>query len=601
MSNEPTNDEITSDHERARRESNATSGTDTDSEDGLEKNRQPALQPITSEPDEESRHSFEQHPTLKRPESRGADRDSFYSIESGVASVTFQNVHHLPGPSAAGSFYAASNNDNSLVSGSSRPQHTQGTISSVKIISPEEIFKENSFTYTTDDNRSPTSETPPHRQAWRNVASSGVGASGDGGSNTSLPHKSGEPIISNTRLSTNDTRMIMNISTEAGPTQPVGSKGKRVSIANSTTSINEKNLKLVQKLDEANQNAADSGSASKKVVVGVNEEDEEAYPANHSTPPFARRPSVADAMNRYANIENAQGFVGAAALAFASLPTPGTLLRRGSDKLDEEFRKFTEHYEAHPTPAADVIFQRGHTRMQIFRHRMTLFGYLLREYLKLGLQSISTIKGFFVFVYFLLVIAFGGMLFLLLLNAAPAMSREWGPDDKVHSPRQIWIEIDSQILNALFCITGLGLFPIRCRDLYLWIRGRYLGDIYCNAKILKIHSSWFWAGFTSDWKLLLVIVLYILNSVFQVLLCFVMWHYNRFTRPSWTTGVLIAASFTCVIIAGIVMFVEARRIKTFLFQTGRERTPGLSFGASSQDVDKENAMGPVLAAAPQRE
>lgn len=65
--------------------------------------------------------------------------------------------------------------------------------------------------------------------------------------------------------------------------------------------------------------------------------------------------------------------------------------------------------------------------------------------------------GFFVVLYGLLVVAFGGMLFLLLCNAAPAMCN---PDcNDINSPRRIWVEYDSQIVNALFCVTGFGKFP----------------------------------------------------------------------------------------------------------------------------------------------
>ena len=63
--------------------------------------------------------------------------------------------------------------------------------------------------------------------------------------------------------------------------------------------------------------------------------------------------------------------------------------------------------------------------------------------------------GFFVVLYGLLVVAFGGMLFLLLCNAAPAMCN---PDcNDINSPRRIWVEYDSQIVNALFCVTGFGM------------------------------------------------------------------------------------------------------------------------------------------------
>lgn len=90
--------------------------------------------------------------------------------------------------------------------------------------------------------------------------------------------------------------------------------------------------------------------------------------------------------------------------------------------------------------------------------------------LAIGLRSFAkwvlTIPGFLITVYGLNVVAWGGMLFLLLCNAAPAMCRPTCND--INSPRRIWIEIDSQILNALFCVTGFGLAPWRFRDLY-WL------------------------------------------------------------------------------------------------------------------------------------
>lgn len=58
------------------------------------------------------------------------------------------------------------------------------------------------------------------------------------------------------------------------------------------------------------------------------------------------------------------------------------------------------------------------------------------------------------------------MLFLLLCNASPAMCVPTCND--LYSPRRVWIEIDSQILNALFCVTGFGLIPWRFRDWWWW-------------------------------------------------------------------------------------------------------------------------------------
>ena len=62
--------------------------------------------------------------------------------------------------------------------------------------------------------------------------------------------------------------------------------------------------------------------------------------------------------------------------------------------------------------------------------------------------------GFIITIYCLNIVAWGGMLFLLLCGAAPEMC--WAPIgngeyvrncNHIDSPRRIWIEIDSQILD----------------------------------------------------------------------------------------------------------------------------------------------------------
>jgi hypothetical protein len=67
---------------------------------------------------------------------------------------------------------------------------------------------------------------------------------------------------------------------------------------------------------------------------------------------------------------------------------------------------------------------------------------------------VLTPVGFLITLYCCNVVAWGGMLFLLLCNASKSMCRPTCND--INSPRRIWIEIDSQILNALFCVTGFG-------------------------------------------------------------------------------------------------------------------------------------------------
>lgn len=104
-------------------------------------------------------------------------------------------------------------------------------------------------------------------------------------------------------------------------------------------------------------------------------------------------------------------------------------------------------------------------------------------------RFVMTPSGFLITAYCLNVVAWGGMLFLLLVNAAPAMCRP--SCDHIDSPRRKWIEIDSQILNALFCVTGFGLIPWRFRDLYHLLRWRVLKQ-YDGLRVLAgIHRGWF--------------------------------------------------------------------------------------------------------------
>lgn len=105
------------------------------------------------------------------------------------------------------------------------------------------------------------------------------------------------------------------------------------------------------------------------------------------------------------------------------------------------------------------------------------------------------------------VVAWGGMLFLLLVEAAPAMCHPTCND--LYSARRIWVEIDSQILNALFCVTGLGLLPWRLRDTWLIVRGNW-------AKLSVIHAGWYIDGVTKRALMWWVVMLFLQNSIWQI-------------------------------------------------------------------------------------
>lgn len=171
-------------------------------------------------------------------------------------------------------------------------------------------------------------------------------------------------------------------------------------------------------------------------------------------------------------------------------------------------------------------------------------------------------------------------MFLLMCNATPAMCH---PDcNSFNSSRRIWIEIDSQILNALFCVTGFGLAPWRLRDLYYWCSWRLSSSENVNWKGLNtladIHANWFVRGThtnllptrtddqpirrsTPSWKMDMVVWGNILNTIFQTCLATCMWAMNRSNRPPWTTGLFVGLACVAAGIPGIIMWLEKRNMK----------------------------------------
>lgn len=245
--------------------------------------------------------------------------------------------------------------------------------------------------------------------------------------------------------------------------------------------------------------------------------------------------------------------------------------------------------------------------------------------------------GFFWTIYGLNVVAWGGMLFLLLCGAAPEMC--WAPIgngeyvrdcNHIDSPRRVWLEIDSQILTGLFCVTGFGLLPWRARDMYFLLRWRlcsekkhgYHKKMYGLRRLAGYYRSWLrlpgsetldqltlteylkQSGLdpqthnnsdstsstteegttdprfplpltktpnppltgirsppTTLWKVDFYIWCNMLNTFFQASLCGIMWGMNRYVRPSWTTGFLIACACVIAGVGGIVAFKEGKKVK----------------------------------------
>lgn len=234
------------------------------------------------------------------------------------------------------------------------------------------------------------------------------------------------------------------------------------------------------------------------------------------------------------------------------------------------------------------------------------------EAAKIGFKAFCryaiTIQGFLVVIYCLNVVAWGGMLFLLLVGGGnqymcyPEHLHGIKDCSDLQSPRRIWLEIDSQILNALFCVTGLGLIPWRFRDLYYLLKWRLFHQASGLRRLGGIHNGWFrmpgshelplWSPKTDEfedlndpaiplptskippepltgirapdtktWKLDFVIWAFVLNTFLQCVLCGFMWGYNRFDRPSWATGTFIALACVVAGLGGFMTFNEAKKVK----------------------------------------
>lgn len=212
------------------------------------------------------------------------------------------------------------------------------------------------------------------------------------------------------------------------------------------------------------------------------------------------------------------------------------------------------------------------------------------------------------------------MIFFVLLKAAPAMCHPSCEAD--NSARQIWIEIDSQILNALFCVTGFGLIPWRFRDFYYLMRWRLFKDQASHRRLAGLYRGWYRLPgseqlpedigpppvytkkhpqttespppFTPEeiaqleenpaiplpatsmpeppltgvraqpsrsWALDFVIWMYMWNTILQCFLAGFMWGYNRFNRPSWAVGLFITLGCLTGIFAGVLVFVEGSKVK----------------------------------------
>lgn len=207
---------------------------------------------------------------------------------------------------------------------------------------------------------------------------------------------------------------------------------------------------------------------------------------------------------------------------------------------------------------------------------------MLPQSLKVGDLSQYALSPWKVFItlYALNVVAWGGMLFLLLCNAAPAMCH---PDcGSLNSSRRVWIDVDSRILTTMLAAPAFIFSFERLQNLLYILRYRVQGDHASLLELAAAYNAWFCigvpvccksverAGFVSGssvqystalWKLDCVSWALFTNTIAYAVLMIFMWCFNRFDRPIWSGPCLVGIAFICMITARLIQIFEKRHWK----------------------------------------
>ncbi|GLB33910.1 putative RNA pol II promoter Fmp27 protein [Lyophyllum shimeji] len=213
------------------------------------------------------------------------------------------------------------------------------------------------------------------------------------------------------------------------------------------------------------------------------------------------------------------------------------------------------------------------------------------SFLKTPMGVITAIYGFLVVFWGAAIVLFVGKLINL------------------HNPNTqgFWVEVSSQVENALFTVTGIGLIPYRVLDTYriywIWHYKRKTRKLRKKAGIPQLFDeddlpdpkydpnyvhvltekdekflhrqqrkfqysqTWYRPHGTETHRAfpintaLLICLLNDGNSIFQIMLCGTMWGLDRFQRPAWSTGILIPCSFLCGIAAAVFIWRGGQKTK----------------------------------------
>ncbi|OMO75865.1 hypothetical protein COLO4_25820 [Corchorus olitorius] len=149
------------------------------------------------------------------------------------------------------------------------------------------------------------------------------------------------------------------------------------------------------------------------------------------------------------------------------------------------------------------------------------------------------------FVWIMCVAISGAILFLVMTGMLNAVIPK-------KSERNVWFEVNNQILNALFTLMCLYQHPKRFHHLVLLCRWRpedisRLRKIYCKNGTYKPHE---WA------HMMVVVALLHINCFAQYALCGLNLGYRRSERPAIGVGICISVAIAAPAMAGVYTIVS---------------------------------------------
>jgi len=119
----------------------------------------------------------------------------------------------------------------------------------------------------------------------------------------------------------------------------------------------------------------------------------------------------------------------------------------------------------------------------------------------------------------------------------------------------LWVEVNSQILNSCFTIAAFYNQPYRAYYMFILLKRSH------ERLHPTIGMLYPWATLQDKTKLIFILIIQNLNCIFQYPIVVMMWGYNYKVRPVWVIPVFLPLSFGCAIAGGLIPFWYQRKVE----------------------------------------